>query len=163
MLCEVCKKNIATIKMVKINKGESETINVCTTCAQKENSPLVNDIREAMGLEKGAVIDLIKSQIANAPMSISCDLPTKVCVKCGLTEEKYNKHGEFHCENCIKIFMEVDEVHKGKSPNKSVQEVSLERKIEYLEEKLKICVFKEEFEKAALLRDEIIRIQGEKK
>jgi protein arginine kinase activator len=93
------------------------------------------------------------------------------CPKCGYTFSDYAKTGLLGCDECYTTFANKLEpvLHKlhGKSCHiKQKNNTSKEKpknKLEKLQEQLKECIEKEEYEKAAQIRDEIkaLRERGE--
>jgi len=162
MLCQVCKKNNATIHFTKIINGNVEERHICDLCA-KENNEFNFDL--PFSFHK-ILTSLICSMQEDSQ-------PTKdiSCPRCKLRYKKFLETGKFGCSNCYDTFTRhVDSLlkgihghneHKGKIPIKNETEITHMRAIESLKAELDKSVEKEDFEKAASLRDEIKRIKIE--
>jgi protein arginine kinase activator len=93
-----------------------------------------------------------------------------VCRECGLTLELFRESGRVGCSNCYEVFREVLDpllrrVHHATehSPPKGGQDAEsrLRRVLATLRRELLEAVRREEFERAASLRDEIRRYEEE--
>lgn len=88
-----------------------------------------------------------------------------VCVSCGITFDEFLKNGKLGCTKCYDIFHDklVDAlkkihgnvVHTGKFPAKLGSKIKVERKIKLLQDELTDAIKKEDYEKAAIIRDKI--------
>jgi protein arginine kinase activator len=93
------------------------------------------------------------------------------CEVCGLTFDDFRQKGEFGCSDCYVTFREElkpilrriqgDVIHKGKVPKRAGGTLSIKREIEKLRDNLKELVAKEEYEKAAKVRDEIKKLEAQ--
>lgn len=91
------------------------------------------------------------------------------CRECGFTQDAFKESGRLGCPSCYDVFSSTLETvlrkahrgvrHKGKRPLKSEAHVSLEE-IEALKTELEEHVAKEEYEKAAELRDRIWELEA---
>ncbi len=87
------------------------------------------------------------------------------CPKCGFTQADFKKAGRLGCADCYATFAEgleglLKTMHKGtrhigKVPQSLQQSRDLAERLKVLEKKLAKAVEEENFEQAALLRDEI--------
>ena len=87
------------------------------------------------------------------------------CPRCGFTQADFKKAGRLGCPDCYKTFAEgldglLKSMHKGtrhvgKVPSSLRQSRDLEDRLKALQKKLAKAVEDENFEQAALLRDEI--------
>ncbi|WP_414042125.1 UvrB/UvrC motif-containing protein [Macrococcus animalis] len=88
------------------------------------------------------------------------------CPNCGLTLREALHIGKFGCHECYNTFSDyvpqvIERVqagnlqHVGVTPHKSQEKIALKKKIEALENKLKILVDTQAFEEAVVVRDEI--------
>ena len=156
MLCDLCKKNPATFHYTKIVNGEVEEIHLCSECStdQDEVNPSLSIHNFLTGL-----IDSLQGD------NIKKDFEQIYCEKCKLSYSQFKKIGKLGCDRCYTDFNQKLEplirgiqgstVHKGKIPSRADKALKLERKIGDLKNRLKNHVAKEEFEEAAVLRDEI--------
>ena len=161
MLCESCKKRNANLHYTKIINGKVEELHLCETCAI-ENQEF--DFDKPFSIHK--LFAGLFENIQHAPEEKINDIK---CSNCGLTFSKFQKTGKFGCANCYEDFAEVLQPiiigihghnnHKGKIPKKTSPNIILKKEVEELMLKLEDAVKKEEFEKAAVIRDEIKKIK----
>lgn len=159
MKCNVCKKKEATIHLTKILEGEVHNLNLCEDCAKKQG--LVGE----------------GSDVAEFLFSLEVPKSTKEpevvelkCSACGFTQSQLKKSGRLGCPECYTAFGEVLEgilksMHKGtrhvgKVPRAQQSGKTFAEKIKKLQEELDKAVAVEDFERAAVLRDEIKRIRA---
>lgn len=164
MLCEECGKNQATVHMKKIVNNHATESHLCDECAKKNSS---------LGFDNSFSIQNILAGLIDS----SYDSPIKIehikslsCEKCGLTYGKFRQTGKFGCSNCYNSFREKlgplfrtihgHDSHVGKIPKKAGYNVSTKKIIDELKTELDLAVNKEEFEKAAQIRDEIKNLQS---
>src|SRR5215470_14378739 len=87
------------------------------------------------------------------------------CARCGFTQADFKKAGRLGCPECYKTFSEPLEgllktMHKGvrhvgKVPEALRQTRDLSDRLKQLQKKLSKAIEQEDFEEAAILRDEI--------
>ncbi len=178
MICEICKKNPATIHIQEIINKQKKSINICQECAAKKSN--ADGALDGMNLAK--FIYNIASQAVEGnqdnsetqeiPDAPSLDLKMK-CPHCGWTSDNFAKNGRLGCEDCYHTYGELLSpalknmhkgiIHVGKKPggseNAERDGFSAISRIAELQKDLEDCVRKEEFEKAAFLRDEIINLK----
>ncbi len=182
MICEICKKNPATIHIQEIVDSQKKSMHICTKCAEKktDNSLLFDgkfnlaevlyNISEHMGLPGFELEDF-----GDAVEDDSSDDKTKItCMKCGWTLSQLRKLGRLGCPQCYKSFSDVladafetmhrGKLHVGKKPGGSIDESStVMLEIMNKKKELEELVKREEYEKAALVRDQISALTKVKK
>ncbi len=156
MLCQSCGENNASIHFTKIINGNIEEKHICETCAKKGNEFEFDLPFSFHDLFAGLMGTIKESEV---------ERKSEECIECGLTHREFSKTGKFGCVNCFKVFeKEVDSLlkgvhghnnHIGKIPIRLNNKIVYKKEIESLKEKLEELISKEEFEKAALVRDEI--------
>jgi protein arginine kinase activator len=87
------------------------------------------------------------------------------CARCGFTQADFKKAGRLGCPECYKTFSEalqglIKTMHKGthhvgKVPESLRQSRDLSDRLKALQKKLNKAIEEEDFEEAAILRDEI--------
>ncbi|HJO93706.1 MAG TPA: UvrB/UvrC motif-containing protein [Victivallales bacterium] len=173
MLCEICKKNKATIHIQEIINNTKKTLHICQCCADKKGvegiGPQginISEILYNLSTNTGNLDEndnQIQNPIIDEPIK---KITSVVCPKCKLNLEKFKKTGRLGCENCYSAFQEIlsetlrnmhrGTVHMGKKPSGErsdsgfikIDLINLQRQ---LDEHIK----KEEYEKAAKIRDQI--------
>ena len=165
MLCQNCKKNQANTHIKMIENGELSEYMLCSECAAKMGYANVFSNFLSTGFDNlfGSLFDINTNTLAT---------PTK-CSVCGSTFGDITKSGRVGCDNCYNIF--YDELlpsirrihgnteHCGKrlgrssviNDNSNKTANSKESQIEILNKQLQTAIDKQEFEKAAELRDKI--------
>lgn len=156
MLCESCGKNEANLHYTKVINGKVEEKHLCDKCAS-ENYDFDFDNSFSMHKIFTGLIDSIQDFKKD-------DIQLK-CNNCGLTYERFRKEGKFGCSQCYDTFknrldplikgLHGHNIHRGKIPNNANGEIFLRREEETLQTKLENAVKMEEFEKAAIIRDEL--------
>lgn len=157
MLCDNCKKRNANFHYTKIINGKMEELHLCEICAF-ENQDI--DLNNPFSIHK-----LFSGLFESKHDKQSENYKEIVCSNCGLTFSKFQKTGKLGCAKCYDEFaiylkpiingIHGHNHHRGKSPNRLSPNIKLKREIEELMVKLDEAVKKEEYEKAAILRDEI--------
>ncbi|HLD30036.1 MAG TPA: UvrB/UvrC motif-containing protein, partial [bacterium] len=89
----------------------------------------------------------------------------KQCSSCGRSWKKFEESGKLGCAACYETFRKELKTlirrlhgaaqHKGKEPVTSARELNGEGKMRKLEQELKEAVEKEQYERAAVIRDQI--------
>lgn len=97
----------------------------------------------------------------------------KKCPVCGHTYSDFRRTGKLGCSECYNVFrtpisqtlrgIQPGNVHKGKIPSKSGEELKLKRRYEELKNKLSQAVKNEDYETAAKLHKQIREIESEVK
>ncbi len=156
MLCQLCNEREANIHFTKIINGQMEERHLCDSCGSGEDDIEIN---LPISFHK-LFLDLIN---INQDENISGE---KTCPKCGLTYRDLMEHGKFGCSKCYETFREdmnslLNGIHGhnrhiGKVPKDKRELIMEQREIDRLRKELDKAVQEENFEKAALLRDEIL-------
>jgi len=162
LLCDKCNKNTATIHFTKIINNHVEERHLCETCA-KENNYLDFTFEVPFSFEK-----LFTGLIDSMPED-SGKRRVVACPKCGLTYKKFQEVGKFGCAKCYEVFernissllkgIHGHNTHQGKVPINTKDKIVQKKAIESLKLELEKSIEKEDFERAAYLRDEINRLK----
>ena len=173
MLCEKCKKRTATVFYHENINGKTRAYSLCGECAAK--------LREAGELQE---ISTMMGSFADPHFSIPDDLfggffgmpvksisSKKKCAGCGCTYSEIAEHGRVGCPSCYVTFK--DELagtirsihgttsHTGSVPAKHRARLERQRQIDRLRDELGSAIAKENYERAASLRDEIRSLESE--
>lgn len=162
MLCSICKEREATVHLTNIIGDKMQKVDLCEECAKSKG---VNDpagfsfADELFGL--GA-----SQQIEQAGGETGLKCPA-----CGFTQSDFKKVGRLGCAKCYETFAEPLEgllktMHKGtrhvgKVPESLRQSRDHAERLKLLNKKLAKAIETENFEEAAVLRDEIKRITAQ--
>jgi protein arginine kinase activator len=163
MLCQICGKNPATVHFTEIMNGKMTELHVCEGCAEEK------------GLHAEATkhkFDIAEkfSEMINSAMTTDDERVGHVqCPRCGLLYSAFKETGRLGCAECYSAFqfqlrpllrrIHGDTRHKGKAPARDGERVSIARQVQRLYDELQRAVAREEFERAAEVRDEIKRLE----
>lgn len=169
MKCEKCKVNEATTHIRREINGVKSEHHLCSECAKEfrhnnsfaasQDFGLGNIFSTFFGNKPGAYSE---PEILKAP---------DVCPLCGMRYNEFVETGKLGCSECYDTFRgrlirPLKQIHGacehiGKVPVREGGQIKNDRKIKRLETELNAAVMKQEFEKAAELRDEIKQLKGE--
>lgn len=168
MICEKCNKNQATVHIVKVINGIKQETNICEKCAKDyEGFNLGSSINldspfSFQNLLGGLVEYITEDSENNRSLEQSCN-------NCGMTYKEFKQKGLLGCSECYRTFSKMvmpvvkrvqgDIEHIGKVPEKSGKEIVEKQRLLKLKEELQKAILSEEYEKAAMLRDEIKALQ----
>ena len=156
MLCCICKEKEATVHLTQIAGDKMQKVDLCEECAKTKgvNDPTGFSLADLLlGLGAAQEIDQ-----AGGGSGLKCPA-------CGFTQADFKKAG---CPACYETFSEplgglLKTMHKGtrhvgKVPESLRQTLDLSDRIKNLQKRLTKAIEGEDFEKAAVLRDEIKQI-----
>jgi protein arginine kinase activator len=159
MLCQSCSKNKATIHFTKIVNGDIEEKHLCDSCA-KGNSDFDFEFPFPFHKLFTGLLEISDQDEVEQPNFKKIN-----CPRCGLDYKRFIDTGKFGCAKCYEVFTDEIEIllknihghsnHSGKLPIKSEEKILQKREIENLKKQLKENIRVENFEKAAIIRDEI--------
>lgn len=159
MKCQNCGKNNANVRYTQVVNGDKMELFLCDECANEMNIGMnfdfgMNDVFSSFfddfaGLKTIAMPEITK------------------CNSCGLTYDEFSNTGMFGCERCYDTFSNrldgvLNRIHgsnrhlindKKESNKKELSE------LDKLKNELKDCIEKEEYEKAAVIRDKIKKLE----
>lgn len=179
MQCEICKKKEAIIFVKEVIFGETKTHALCEDCAKKHKETLMPS---SMQIDKliQSLMNFAEEEIKDKKTNkkIIKKQKTKRCEKCGSTYDEVIVSGWPGCEYCYKTFeKELLEIvaktskeitYVGDFP-KSTNKKNVNNKND---DKEKIIKYKvelndaikiEDYEKAAMLRDKIKKLEAKNK
>jgi protein arginine kinase activator len=180
MICEICNKNEATIHIQEIVNSQKKALHICQECASKKNgaSNLLNGLNLA---------DILYNISTNIPTPIETPIsdsdqkaapaPLVMCGKCGWSTAKFSEKGRLGCAECYKVFKDIlslafknmhkGTMHVGKRPGIPSKEADEDTRnaieLMKLQKQLEEHILREEFEKAAEVRDRIAALKDTKK
>ena len=156
MLCCICKEKTATVHLTQITGDKMQKVDLCEACAKQKG---VND-------QTGfSLADLLLGLGASQELEQSVGGTDAKCPRCGFTHADFKKSGRLGCAECYNAFAEglgglLKSMHKGtrhvgKVPEGVRNKRDLTEEMKLLQKKLTKAIETENFEQAALLRDEI--------
>jgi len=180
MICEICNKNEATIHIQEIVNSKKKSLHICQDCASKKKG--------ANGLLNGLnLADILYNISTNIPAPIeapassadpkTASVPLVTCGKCGWSTAKFSEKGRLGCAECYNVFKDIlslafknmhkGTMHVGKRPGVPSKEADEDTRnaieLMKLQKQLEEHVLREEFEKAAEIRDRIALLKNTKK
>lgn len=155
MLCCICKEKEATVHLTQIDGDKMQKVDLCEECAKTKG---VND---PTGF---SLADLLLGLGASQEMENAGGGDLN-CPRCGFTQADFKKAGRLGCPDCYQTFSEpldglLKTMHKatrhaGKVPESLRQNRDLTDRIKSLQKRLTKAIDSEDFEQAAVIRDEI--------
>lgn len=158
MKCEVQNcENEATVHLTEIRDGKKHEMHLCERCAAEKGLP---------GKTHFSISDLLAGIASQAQQTQRGKRGKEAaCPGCTTTLSQFQASGRFGCPDCYTTFKDdvqglVEKIHDasqhvGKVPQRVSSEVSLQKDIRQLQVELKRAVRREDYEKAAGLRDQI--------
>lgn len=160
MICDKCKKNIATTHIEQNIGGKKSKMDLCSECAASMDTGISMNFGGLLG------------SIFGDALSLTPAVNEKQCSFCGSTFGDIVRTGRVGCANCYTEFYDKllptlnklhgNTTHQGKrpghasSPSKPVNTVS---ELDQLKAQLAQAIEQEAFEQAAVLRDKINRLK----
>ncbi len=158
MLCNVCKDNEATVHLTQMIEGKIKKVDLCEPCSKSKG------FDDPTGFSLADLLLGLGAAQESEPLAASPDLS---CPQCGHTQADFKKSGRLGCPRCYEIFSEgleslLKSMHKGtkhvgKIPLGLRENRTMKERLKTLQGKLEAAVSREDFESAAMLRDEIRR------
>ena len=157
MQCNVCAKKKATVHLTEIIDGQVSELHLCEDCAREKSVQM----EQQFGLA-----DLLAGLADFGKQVKDVEKIKLECPNCGISYDDFKKFGRLGCSECYNAFKEYlgsllkkihgSNLHLGKTP----QDLPIPSgpKIETLRDlkgQLQEAIQKEDFEKAAELRDKI--------
>lgn len=156
MLCCICKEREATVHLTQIQGDKMQKVDLCEECAKTKG---VND---PTGF---SLADLLLGLGASQEIEQASGGAELKCPRCGFTQADFKKAGRLGCPACYDTFSEgleslIKTMHKGtrhvgKVPESLRQTRDLTERLKTLQKQLARAIAEENFEEAAVLRDEI--------
>ncbi len=152
-ICEICKKNPATVHLTDIHNNEKKELHICQSCAEKKGI----SFQHSFSLQ-----DLLKGLSKKQEDRQAADV---VCPQCGLSYRTFQSRGRLGCPNDYRAFAEQLEPmlerihgkvqHVGKAPGGPGTAGEQQQEVAALTRQMRQAVESEDYERAAELRDRI--------
>ena len=152
MLCEKCKQREATTHYVETINGNKKEMHLCSECAREEGLDNIG-----IGFSFPSLFSSLFGEDHFAPLQ-----EEKRCPSCNTTLSEFSRTGKVGCPDCYSAFetefrpmllkMQKGDRHKGSRPG---SEPESDNFLDSLKAELKEAIEKEDFERAAILRDKI--------
>jgi protein arginine kinase activator len=160
MLCDICKKNVATVHLTQMVEGKTKKVDLCEACSKEKG------VDDPTGF---SLADLLLGLGAAQEIAAASTGGELRCPSCNFTQADFKKAGRLGCAECYTTFAEgleglLKTMHKGtrhvgKVPHAMKKSQDLSERLKSLQKKLEKAVADEDFETAVQLRDEINQVK----
>lgn len=162
MICESCHQNLATVHLTEIVQKYKKETHLCEECARTKGVPYktpfsVKELLGAAGDKKEAEAPVVAALPAGEL--------AEPCPSCGLSFSEFRASGRLGCQNDYDHFKRgllplLEKIHgavqhTGRIPARVGDRVERQRLVAALQRDLGQAVEREEYERAAELRDKI--------
>ncbi len=178
MLCEKCKKRTATVFYNENINGQARSYSLCGECAAKLRE--MGDLQEVTSMIDSFAdpFSILHNDLFGGLFGIPAVKTLsgeKKCPSCGMTYSEIAENGRVGCPDCYNTFRQelsgfIQSVHgttshTGSVPSRHRAKKARDEELKRLREQLQDAIAKEDYERAATLRDEVRRLtsEGEKK
>ncbi len=157
MTCDVCGKKKATVHLTEIVDNQMTEMHLCEDCAREKSVQMEQQFGLADLL---AGLSDFGKQVQESEKTL--------CPRCGLSYDDFKKFGRLGCADCYEAFREQlgpllrrihgSTQHLGKTPLGAPgprTEAATGPTLKQLKDQLQDAIQREDFEKAAELRDRI--------
>lgn len=168
MFCERCRQRPAVVHFTEIVNDQKKQMSLCEPCLREVHAESFGSVPQ-LNLHH-FLAGLLNNDAASINV-METNQQSRECQKCGLSEAQFAQLGFLGCGDCYTHFEDrmvplVKRIHGhkehiGKIPQRSGSKARLVKKINGLRDSLRDAVAKEEFEKAAELRDVIRDLEQE--
>ena len=172
MLCDKCKMREARMYYTEIINGEKKEQHLCEECANQYTAFQLEAPIFTKAFTLGNLLATLFDGYGNTKEEKKQEQGL-ACQNCGLTYQQFLNRGTFGCAQCYNSFHDALEgslkniqgshIHNGKVPNNHIEKKPVQEmnEIQKLSIQLQDAIEKEEYEKAAKLRDEIRLLKKE--
>jgi protein arginine kinase activator len=153
--CSDCTKK-TTIHFTQIINNKVYKLDMCEDC------PLKKEVIDPGNFSLTEIFNPASKTVAQGDFA---------CESCGMTQVEFEKRGRFGCPDCYTHFapavssmvkdMHYGTDHRGKKPRLALERIDLSQKVQHLRQALSHAVKQEDFEQAAVIRDQILAIESQ--
>ncbi len=186
MICQSCNQNVATVHLTEIMNKEKKEVHLCEECAKDKGisykanfsvqeliSHLSTSQAATAGAAKASAGGDTEGEESGASGSSQTVGAQTACPSCGLTFGEFRSTGRLGCPEDYVHFKRglvplLEKIHGathhiGKVPSStatsSVSVAERQRELTKIRQELNVAIEKEEYERAAELRDQIRRLE----
>lgn len=171
MICQNCNQKEANVHITKIINGVKNEMHLCEDCAKKQKEFNINShFNFGTPLSFQNLFEGFLEMSGNAPQYTTRE---DECPLCHMKYEEFKRTGKLGCSKCYEVFnanmkplirrIHGNIHHTGKVPARTGGILKVKRDIEKLKEELKTAILREEYEKAAGIRDKIRQLENKEK
>ena len=160
-LCENCNERTATVHLTEIVNKQKTELHLCEECAKEQGYSVQSP--------HFSTAELLGELVAE-PKSPREGIPDITCPACGITYAEFRASGRLGCANDYTLFkgamlpllekMHGHTQHVGKIPAALDDRVETEKQLLVLRQKLQRSIQREEYERAAEIRDKIFEMEN---
>ncbi|MCK8816241.1 UvrB/UvrC motif-containing protein [Natroniella sulfidigena] len=164
MLCQECQEKEASVHVTKIINNKKQELYFCKECAQA-----TGELKFGSDFSFNNLLTGLLNSKPHSHHQINLSSKQLRCSNCDLSYQEFSHNGRLGCSQCYDYFGDkINKIlrrihssnrHTGKIPKRIGENVRVKRKINNLKEEMGQAVAKEEFERAAVLRDEIKELE----
>jgi protein arginine kinase activator len=164
LLCQNCNMRTATVHFTQITNNKKTEMYLCEVCAKEKNKFGMNipmDISNFFAGFTGIPSELKYARDGRQQAA--------VCDGCGMSYEEFRKTGKMGCSRCYDLYGERIKPllkrihgsvsHTGKAPEKIAQTLKMDNQLSKMKAELEAAVQREDYERAAELRDKIRELE----
>jgi protein arginine kinase activator len=184
MICESCKQNQATVHLTEIVAKQKKELHLCEDCAREKGDVFkgnfsVHDFLGGLADAKSGLADAKGAGEKKKPAPEAKPAATKTkpavpdvgpCPVCGLTFPEFKSTGRLGCHNDYEHFKRellplLEKIHgatqhTGRTPSRVGERIETQKVLTALRKDLNAAVQREEYERAAELRDKIRKLEN---
>ena len=155
MNCEACGVEGATVELTQMEDGEMRKWHLCEACASQDGF----NVQDPISLTE----ILFGAGGEMSPVS----QPEKACPNCQLRRADFKKTSRLGCPECYEVFQRelapvLDAMHKGdRHVGRVPRREQVSAEIAALQSRLKEVIDDQNFEEAAVIRDQIQQLETE--
>lgn len=155
--CSECRQRPATISYTEVVDGKIYRYNLCSDCARKKG------VTASLAPLAGPLVNILMGLLEEAGDRDSEEIEGPVCPQCGMSYSGFRRSGRLGCGACYDAFS--DELrpllrrvhgstrHSGRVPTLLANDFASLEEIRKLKADLDAAVKREEYERAAEIRD----------
>ena len=156
MICEQCSNKEAKVHLTQVVDGAVKKLHLCDQCATASGFDMKGPV---------SITDILLGMGGEEALTPTPETTERVCPTCQMRKVDFKKTGRLGCPDCYEAFSDElsslvkalhrSDQHLGKVPEREGVKVRVSAEMARLKKALSEAVNKENFEKAAKLRDEI--------
>lgn len=164
MVCQICQKQEANFKFIKVQDNENSEVHLCVNCAEEKGLTL-----KVPSKKGGWGAEMIAKLVDDVAKTEDDRVGPVQCGRCGMRYSAFQETGRLGCPDCYRTFetklrpllrrVHGSPRHVGKHPAQDEATIQRIREMRKLEDDLATAIEGEDFERAAVLRDRILALQ----
>lgn len=169
MICQECNEQIASLHFTKIINGKKQEIHICDKCAKQKGDFFSTNNQDVFSFND-LLASFMNGAVTAKGINATSHSSELKCSKCGCSYATFMKVGKLGCGECYEVFGThltpiLKRVHSGniehigKVPKRIGGTISIKNQIKELKQELQHVILQQEFERAAMIRDQIGSLQ----